>query len=201
MGKFRTRQPIINIVSIIAIILSISAGIFSTFLIAEIKYELILSVLFAILGVALGTITIYILGKIIQKRKDVKIYIAYSQKDEGIARSLSVSLREDGYTILSLDEILKVGDDIAKKLVETIEDSDFMIVLLSRDSIKSEYVQREMDLAFKGKMKIFPVMFGDVELPEILKDVVYVRIDKEPSKAYKYLEKSIRESVPEYVKK
>lgn len=55
---------------------------------------------------------------------------------------------------------------------------DYLIVLLSKHSIESEWVNKEVEIAMnqeieEKKVKVVPILFDDVELPGFLKGKRY----------------------------
>ncbi len=70
------------------------------------------------------------------------------------------------------------GDSLTHKIGESILDNDFFVVVLSPNSVDSEWVQRELDLALnkefrERQVQVIPVLLRDCEVPPFLRDKVY----------------------------
>lgn len=109
----------------------------------------------------------------------LSVFISYSSKDASEARRLARELtRHDVRTWIDEYEILP-GDSITQKISEGIRQSDFVIVLLSRNSLSSDWVRFEIGKAFAknreaSSIRLIPVRIDDSPIPEYLKDVRYV---------------------------
>lgn len=106
------------------------------------------------------------------------IFLSHSWKDKFFVRELAKKI--EGYGIkVWLDEAeLKVGDSLTQKIGEAIDTTDFVGVVLSSNSVNSEWVQRELQAAMhkefsKRKVVILPILLESVEIPTFLRDKVY----------------------------
>jgi hypothetical protein len=73
---------------------------------------------------------------------------------------------------------MQLGDSLREKLGESIRDSAWFIVLLSRSSENSQWCKHELyvalDLELRDrKLKVVPVLVDDVGIPILLRDKVY----------------------------
>lgn len=93
-----------------------------------------------------------------------QIFISYrrnSTPDEPLAMRLGTALERAGYRIF-VDRKILIGLDWAREIQHQIEESDFMLVLLSEASIQSEMVVEEVIHAAKqtestGKARLIPI--------------------------------------------
>ncbi|HEV8394524.1 MAG TPA: toll/interleukin-1 receptor domain-containing protein [Vicinamibacterales bacterium] len=76
-----------------------------------------------------------------------KIFISHSHKDRAFVHRLARDLRHQKVEVWLDDSELQVGDDFAKKLDEAVAANDFLGVVVSTNSITSEWVHRELRLA------------------------------------------------------
>ena len=77
-----------------------------------------------------------------------KVFISYSSKDASEARRLARELtRHNVKTWIDEYEILP-GDSIKKKISDGIRQSDFLIVIVSKNSLSSDWVRFEIEQAF-----------------------------------------------------
>jgi hypothetical protein len=91
---------------------------------------------------------------------------------------------------------IKIGDSLIEKIREGIDNVQYVGVVISKSSIKSEWVKREVDIAMnqeiEGKrVKVLPLLIDDCDLPGFLKGKLYA--DFRTADNYKQeLEKLIR---------
>ena len=104
----------------------------------------------------------------------VNVFISHSEKDRSYATSLGKVLRGAGLHVWEPRDV-QPGDNWALKIGEALAEADAVIVLLSPDSVASEWVRREIELAislphFKGRL--IPVQVRPTrEVPWILQEL------------------------------
>jgi TIR domain len=93
------------------------------------------------------------------------LFVSYkrnTQTDEPLVREVVKALESRGSDAF-MDVELRAGDDWARELETHIRTSDFLIVFLSEQSVRSEMVRGEIEIArdqaskSSGKPKIIPV--------------------------------------------
>lgn len=82
-----------------------------------------------------------------------------------------------------MDEtIMKVGVDWRKELLNELKSSDGLLVLITKNSLNSKYVISEIGTtrAFidenENKKFLIPVIYGDIEIPDFIKDLYSIRL-------------------------
>ena len=103
-----------------------------------------------------------------------KIFISYSRKDIDFVRKLAGDLEKAGYDVWWDITDLRGGDDWVKALPAAIEAAEYFIIILTPNSIKSEWVQKEYTQALSLHKKIIPMMFEMCDVPFALNTVNYV---------------------------
>lgn len=78
-----------------------------------------------------------------------KCFISFSSIDREIVSMFATFLRATGADYWYDAERIKAGDDLGQNILNAIEDRDKTIVVLSRSSINSKWVKKEMKLAIK----------------------------------------------------
>jgi len=149
-------------------------GIGSKNPINEERYELLLE--FAYIENQLSERYYYARFK--KEKKGKCVFISYSSKESQLARWLSVDLSNYGHDVWLDEWIIKVGDSIPKKINEGLEECDFVLVILSKNSIKSNWVEREWHSKYcdeieSGKIKIIPILMEKCKIPYLLKQKKY----------------------------
>lgn len=90
-------------------------------------------------------------------------FISYSSKDEEFAKRLYNDLQSEGVRCWFAPEDLKIGDRFRVRIDESIRLYDKLILILSENSVSSEWVGDEVEAALEkeeghgGKVVLFPL--------------------------------------------
>lgn len=103
-----------------------------------------------------------------------QVFISYSRKDIKFARRLAADLEEAGYSVWWDVSDLKGGDDWVRFIPAAIQASQYFVVLLSPDSIQSEWVAKEYSYALRLRKKVVPAMIRPCDVPFALNTINYV---------------------------
>lgn len=109
-------------------------------------------------------------------------FISYAHEDKELAQALADALRALGCRIWIDVEKMRTGDDLVERIAEAIDSVDFLLAIVSEESVKSSWCKRELAIAFDAarktdRVKVLPVRLGSVALPPILAGLYYVRVD------------------------
>ena len=106
-----------------------------------------------------------------------RVFMSHSSKDEIFVKKLVEELRRRPLNVWVDDTELKVGDSIVSKISEGLKETDYLVIVLSKASVSSPWVQEELNAALTnqlaGKGVILPVLIEDCEVPMLLKDRLY----------------------------
>ena len=98
-----------------------------------------------------------------------KIFISYSSKDKKFVRRLANTIEKEGYKVWLDEKEIITGDYLPKKIGEAIKLSKVIIVVLSKNSIFSKWVQYEINQSLehmiKGKTRLIPILIDEIDLP------------------------------------
>lgn len=95
-----------------------------------------------------------------------KIFISYSRKDKDFVAKLAKDLKDSGISIWLDIWKINIGDSFRKKIYEEgISKSDYLLIVLSKDSIKSNWVKDELNAGLvkemsKKKIFVLPVVLN-----------------------------------------
>jgi type III secretory pathway component EscV len=104
---------------------------------------------------------------------NVKAFLSYNSKDANLARRLALDL-ESAHISVWLDQWqLKVGEAFEQEIVRGIENAEFVIVLLTRASVTSDWVNREWRHKILGEAQfkrigVIPVRGERCIIPDLL---------------------------------
>jgi cell division septation protein DedD len=103
-----------------------------------------------------------------------QLFISYSRKDIGFVRKLAADLEKAGYEVWWDLTDLRGGDDWLRVIPAAIESSDNIIVVLSPNSVISDWVKKEYTQALSSGKKIIPLMLARSSVPFALNTINYV---------------------------
>jgi uncharacterized protein YjbI with pentapeptide repeats len=81
-------------------------------------------------------------------------FISYSNKDYIFAQRLYADLQDNGIRCWFGPENLKIGDKIRDRIHESIRRSDKLLVVLSENSIDSDWVEQEVESALEKERRL-----------------------------------------------
>ncbi len=107
------------------------------------------------------------------------VLVSYSSKDKEFVRKLASDLASYGLKLWIDEAEIKAGESLVAKISEGLEQSDVILIVLSKDSINSTWVQQEVRTALARDVTganrvLIPVKIDDVEIPLFLRHILYV---------------------------
>ncbi len=103
-----------------------------------------------------------------------KIFISYSRKDTDFVRKLAGDLESAGYDVWWDITDLRGGDDWVSMIPAAIAASQYVIVVLTPNSIESAWVRKEYTQALSLRKKIIPIMLVQCAIPFSLNTINFV---------------------------
>ncbi|HIY01354.1 MAG TPA: toll/interleukin-1 receptor domain-containing protein [Candidatus Blautia faecipullorum] len=109
----------------------------------------------------------------------ISVFISHNYMDKPLARKISNTLNYYGIQTWIDESEIKVGDSLIAKIRTGIDNVDYIIALISKYSVESEWVLKELDIAMNKeiegkKVVVLPVLAGKCNLPGFLKGKLYV---------------------------
>jgi len=89
------------------------------------------------------------------------LFISYSKKDSNFAFKLADDLISAGYKVW-INRSLQVGEDWSKTNEANLAKASGVIVILSSNSITSNWVQHEVSIAYGLKKPIYPLLISEL---------------------------------------
>jgi len=116
------------------------------------------------------------------------VFISHSWSDKPLARRIAETLRNFAIPVWLDEAEIKLGDSLIEKIRAGIDSVDYVLALLSKEAVASEWVKRELDIAMNQeiegkKVKVLPILAGPCTLPGFLKGKLYA--DMSSSKKFK----------------
>jgi hypothetical protein len=118
----------------------------------------------------------------------MRVFISYSSADRAFVEDLVKKLNERLVDVWYDKWEVKVGDSIIERINEGLDKADYLIVVLSKNSVKSRWVKLELEAAMikiieKGAF-ILPILLEDCEIPFLLKGRRYANFKDDPKQAF-----------------
>ena len=107
------------------------------------------------------------------------VFISHNYMDKPLARKISNALNNYGIETWIDESEIKIGDSLIAKIRAGIDNVDYIIALISKYSVESEWVLKELDIAMNKeiegkKVVVLPILAGKCELPGFLKGKLYL---------------------------
>jgi len=106
------------------------------------------------------------------------IFLSHSHADKDFAKKLARDLQMSRVRVWIDEAEIRIGDSLLSKIQSGIQEMEFLGVVLSPSSVKSEWVTRELQAAMQleinnRKLKVLPILYQSCELPLFLLDKKY----------------------------
>jgi hypothetical protein len=110
-------------------------------------------------------------------------FICHASEDKHLARSVWIRLAQYGVTAWLDEAEMNPGDILVQKIATAIHKSHWFIALLTPNSVTKKWVTFELNQAMdrevrEGRTFIIPVIADDCEIPEYLRNKLYIDIRK-----------------------
>lgn len=107
-----------------------------------------------------------------------RIFLSHSSADKSIAEKISNDLELLDYKVWLDKWEIQIGSSIPSNISKGLESADFVVILLSKKSVVSQWVDREWTAKYwheieDNKIKILPVLLEDCKIPGLLKGRMY----------------------------
>ena len=107
-----------------------------------------------------------------------RIFLSHTSSDKPFVRKLATDLRAYGHTVWIDEAEINIGDSLIGKIREGLDSVDYIAVVLSKASIESEWVKKELEIASNREIKekkklVLPIKLENVELPGFLEGKFY----------------------------
>jgi len=106
------------------------------------------------------------------------IFMSHNSKDKPFVRRLSNRLAKAGLVVWLDEAQLKIGDSLLNKISKAVSEVDFVAAVISRNSIKSNWVKKEVSLSLTKEIKdsspiVLPVIIDNCDIPFEISDKLY----------------------------
>jgi hypothetical protein len=125
------------------------------------------------------------------------VFISYNTDDAPFANALARNLRSRSIRPWIDEEEIRVGDSLIGRIGEALRDNDFIIVVLSPSSVRSEWLRRELKEALtreisEKRVVVLPVIARTCKIPPFLTDKKYADFTRNSDVALDALVRAIQ---------
>jgi hypothetical protein len=93
-------------------------------------------------------------------------FISYSHKDEAFAERLHTDLIAQGVKCWYASQDMRIGDKIRPTIDRSIQEHDKLLLILSKNSIDSDWVEAEVETALDKESRLNQLMLFPIRLDE-----------------------------------
>jgi hypothetical protein len=106
------------------------------------------------------------------------VFISYNHKDDEFAERLALELVRHNIKVWKDSWRIGVGDSLIQTVQDGLEGARFFCVIFSKNSLRSEWVKREITAALlreieNRKVMLLPIVIDDCKLPLLIRDKLY----------------------------
>lgn len=96
-----------------------------------------------------------------------KVFLSHSTRDRGLVIALASLFRKLGVEASVAEWYLTPGERLDKKIFTQIDQSDCTIVLLTKNGMRSNWVQQEIGYALKSNKPLIPLVETGINSTEL----------------------------------
>ena len=101
------------------------------------------------------------------------IFLSHSQHDTLFVQRLASDLSRRGARVWYYEAEIAVGDSLIERIGKALDDMDFFGVVLSKNSVASEWVKQELDIAIHRELaehsiRVLPLLLETCDVPAFL---------------------------------
>jgi hypothetical protein len=122
--------------------------------------------------------------KLKPQNREFGIFLSHSSMDGEKAQNIAEALKALKYPVWYSEWAIEPGQSIVEKINEALDRNDTLIVLLSKHSVASEWVKRELNTALMSQLSgeavtVLPILIEDCNIPATLRNIKYIDMRKD----------------------
>ncbi len=92
------------------------------------------------------------------------VFVSYSSEDHALVNTIINMMKNEGISYWKAPEMIPAGSSYAREIPRAIKDCEVFLLILSRTSQKSIWVEKEIDSAISHRKVIIPFQIDEVPL-------------------------------------
>lgn len=106
------------------------------------------------------------------------VFICHNREDKPVAERICEELVKAGHETFYDKWDIRPGDSFIEKISEGIAGSSYLLILLSKHSVNSSWVKKELEIALAKQIKtnhlmVIPCLLEDCDIPVFLESISY----------------------------
>lgn len=106
------------------------------------------------------------------------VFISYSTSDLNLVTEITNQLKQFGANCYVADNIIEAGELLSDKIENAINRADCVLVILTEEGFRSQWVNQEIGLAKAKGKTIIPIIESGVTVAGVLQGIEYIPLDK-----------------------
>lgn len=107
-----------------------------------------------------------------------RVFVCHNREDKPTAERIAIEIVRAGHEAFFDKWDIRPGDSLIEKISEGISESSYLLVLLSKNSVKSNWVKKELEIALARQIKhkhikVIPCLLEDCDIPVFLEPIAY----------------------------
>jgi len=109
-----------------------------------------------------------------------RVFISHSTQDQGLVISLANLLSKFGVEVFVAEWYFTPGERLDEKVFEQIKNSDCIVALLTRNGLRSNWVQQEIGYSLQQDKPVIPMVEKGIEPKDLaaLQGREYIEYDR-----------------------
>ena len=134
----------------------------------------------------------------------MSVFISYSSKDSEFVEKLSINLIKNRINVWLDKWAMQPGDSLIDKIQEGITESSFLLVVLSKSSVESQWCKKEINSGLireldEKKVVVIPILLEKCEVPLFLKEKLYADFTEEFNEGFETLIRPLKKLSSEHM--
>ncbi|QHL87638.1 TIR domain-containing protein [Nibribacter ruber] len=134
----------------------------------------------------------------------MSVFISYSSKDSEFIERLSVNLVKNRINVWLDKWAMQPGDSLIDKIQQGLTDSSFLLVVLSNNSVESEWCKKELNSGLmreleEKKVVVIPILLEKCKVPLLLKEKLYADFTEDFDKGFESLLRPLQKLSSEHL--
>ena len=96
-----------------------------------------------------------------------QVFLSYATSDRQIMEKIRSSIMREGLTVWTNKTDIGYGKEFQEEIKKGVEGADNVVYLISPESLKSEYCQQEIELAFINNKRLICLLIEPTDIEEI----------------------------------
>ena len=137
-------------------------------------------------------------AQFMRTHEGAKVFLSYASADKVFVKGLAVDLAELGHQPWLDEWEILGGESIPARVAEGLEQSNFVVIVLSGNAVRSRWVENEWQAKYweeinERRVTLIPLLLSDCQIPTLLKAKKYIDFRTDYTAALEDLARSLSE--------